>query len=240
MGSFLNVVIYRMPLNKSIVRPGSCCTNCNKAIRWKHNIPLFGFIFLKGKCANCKKKISFRYPLVELLTALLFLTVLWKEPRIQLWGFQFYFMAALIASTFIDLDHWIIPDKITLTGIVLGFISSFFHQEFMWIQSLLGILFGGGILFLVGWLYQLIAKRDGIGGGDIKFLAFVGAYLGVQGALITLILSSVLGSCLGLFLILIRGKKGATAIPFGPFLSGGALIAFLFGPELWEWYFSIH
>lgn len=240
IGSFLNVVIYRMPLEKSIVRPGSTCPSCQKAIRWWNNIPVLSYLILRGKCAHCAAKISLRYPLVELLTGILFSAVAWREPNLWLWIFQFYFVAALIASTFIDLDHWIIPDKITLPGIVLGLLASFLQPQGFWIQSIAGILFGGGLLLAVAWGYEKIAKREGLGGGDIKFLAFVGAYLGVQGALVTLILSSVLGSVLGLFLILVKGKKGATAIPFGPFLSAGALCAFLFGPELWQWYFNIH
>jgi leader peptidase (prepilin peptidase)/N-methyltransferase len=155
------------------------------------------------------------------------------------WPFQFFFLGALVACTFIDLDHWILPDKITLPGIVIGLLSSFFVPDHSFFNALMGLLFGGGILYLVAWGYLAATGKDGLGGGDIKFLAMVGAFLGPKGALLTLVFSSFVGSAVGLFLILARGKKGGTAIPFGPFLSGGALLAFFFGAPLWQWYFGL-
>jgi leader peptidase (prepilin peptidase)/N-methyltransferase len=239
VGSFLNVVIYRLPREESIVFPGSHCASCNASLRWYHNIPLFSFLFLKGQCHACKNKISYRYPIVEALTAALFALAVAREPQMIAWPFQFYFLAALLVSTAIDLEHWIIPDMVTLPGIMIGLIGSFLIPDHSLMDSLLGVLVGGGILFSIAWIYTTVTKKEGIGGGDIKFLAMVGAFLGAKGALETLILSSFVGSLLGVFLIIAKGKGGKTAIPFGPFLSGGAFCAFLFGETLWKWYFQV-
>lgn len=240
IGSFLNVVIHRLPLGISVVTPRSRCPQCGALIPWYRNIPIASFALLRGKCGDCGTKISFRYPLVELLTAALFTLACALNGNYLYWPFQFYFLSALVASTFIDLDHWIIPDKITLPGILIGFLGSFALPGMPWAGSLAGILAGGGLLYSVAWAYRAYAKRDGIGGGDIKFLAMAGAFLGVQGAVVTLVLSSLLGSMIGLFLLTVRKKRGNTAIPFGPFLALGALAAFLFGDALWQWYFTIH
>jgi leader peptidase (prepilin peptidase)/N-methyltransferase len=239
-GSFLNVVIHRLPLGESVVSPRSRCPECKKLITWYQNIPVFSWLALRAKCANCGTKISVRYPLVELLTGVLFALAAWWKPYPVCWPFQFWFMASLVACTFIDIDHWILPDKITFPGMAVGFAGSFFNPELTWQESGLGILVGGGILYAVAWGYRTFAKKDGLGGGDIKFLAMIGAFLGAKGALATLILSSFGGSILGVCLILLRGKKGGTAIQFGPFLALGALGAFFFGEPLWQWYFGLH
>lgn len=250
-GSFLNVVIHRLPLGESVVSPRSRCPGCRKLIKWYQNIPVVSWVFLRARCANCGKKISARYPLVEAVTAALFtLAVASKPDPMVLWPFHFWFMGALVASTFIDIDHWILPDKITLPGILVGVAASVTHAWatlegadyypllFAFGYSLLGVLVGGGILYFVAWAYKAYSGVDGLGGGDIKYLAMVGAFLGVKGALATLILSSFLGSLLGIALISFRGKKGGTAIQFGPFLSLGAVAAFFFGDTLWQWYFG--
>ncbi len=239
VGSFLNVIIYRIPRDESIVFPGSHCPSCGKSLRWFHNIPVLSFLFLRGRCQFCKCSISIRYPLVESITAALFLFAAYRETQLIALPFHFFFLAALICSTAIDLEHWIIPDVITLPGIVIGLIGSYLIPDRSLLDAGIGVLVGGGILFAIAWLYTAITKKDGIGGGDIKFLAMVGAFLGAKGALETLVLSSFVGSILGVFLILFRGKGGKTAIPFGPFLSGGAFFAFLFGEALWKWYFQI-
>ena len=254
-GSFLNVVIHRLPLGESVVKPRSRCPGCKKLIKWYQNIPVVSWVLLRARCASCGKTISARYPLVELLTGVLFtLAAAWRPDPVLLWPFHFWFMGALIASTFIDLDHWILPDKITLPGILVGIAATVWGaylkpdigaygpiwEGLLWAlgSSLLGVLIGGGILYLVAWGYKAYSGIDGLGGGDIKFLAMVGAFLGARGALATLILSSFLGSLLGIFLIALRGKKGGTAIQFGPFLALGALAAFFFGDTLWKWYFG--
>lgn len=238
IGSFLNVVIHRLPLGESVVSPRSRCPGCKKLIPWYRNVPILSWVFLRGKCGDCGIKISFRYPFVELLTALLLTTAAYLAPPIA-WPFHFYFLAALVACTFIDLDHWILPDKITLPGVLVGLCSSLFVPDLTVLDSALGALVGGGILYLVAWGYKAYSGKDGLGGGDIKFLAMVGAFLGMKGALTTLILASCLGSVLGLLLIAFRGKKGSTAIQFGPFLALGALAAFFFGDYLWQWYFGL-
>ena len=241
VGSFLNVVIYRLPLEKSVVSPRSQCPSCGYGIPWYNNIPILSFLLLRGKCGNCKAPISWRYPLVELLTGILFAAVVWRQSDLFFqWPAHFFLMSALVASTFIDLDHWIIPDKITYPGVVIGLLSSLAPGPLSILQSVIGLLFGFGILYFVAWIYLTFAKKDGIGGGDIKFLAMVGAFFGIPGAIITLTLSSIVGSIVGIFLILFLGKKGKTAIPFGPFLAAGTLCTFLFGAELWQWYFQFH
>jgi leader peptidase (prepilin peptidase)/N-methyltransferase len=239
VGSFLNVVIHRLPLGESVVTPRSRCPGCRKPIPWYRNIPLISFLLLRGRCGECAARISWRYPLVELLTAALFTVAAAIEPRWFLWPFHFYFLAALVACTFIDLDHWILPDKITLPGIAVGIVGSFFLPTAAFLWSLAGVLIGGGILYLVAWTYERATGKDGLGGGDIKFLAMVGAFLGAQGALVTLVLASMIGSLIGIFLIAFRGKRGSTAIPFGPFLALGSLSAFFFGQPLWQWYFGL-
>ncbi len=247
-GSFLNVVIHRMPLGESVVTPRSRCPGCKKLIRWYRNIPVLSWIMLRARCGDCGTKISARYPAVELITAVLFTAaVAWRPENPVAWPFYFYFLASLVACTFIDIDHWILPDKITLPGIAVGLAGSvvigFFGPQDGLIPAVLdsffGVLVGGGILYLVATGYRLYAGKDGLGGGDIKFLAMIGAFLGIKGALATLILSSFLGSFLGILLIVARGKKGETAIQFGPFLALGALAAFFFGGDLWQWYFGI-
>jgi leader peptidase (prepilin peptidase)/N-methyltransferase len=238
-GSFLNVVIHRLPLDESVVTPRSRCPSCRSLIRWYQNIPVLSWLALRARCANCGTRISFRYPLVELLTGALFTLAAWRYPFPAAWPFQFWFLGALVACTFIDIDHWILPDKITLPGIAVGFVGSFVSPQVSWIESAAGILVGGGILYAVAWGYRAFAKKDGLGGGDIKFLAMIGAFLGAKGALATLVLSSCGGSVLGIFLILLRGKKSGTAIQFGPFLALGALAAFFFGEPLWQWYFGM-
>lgn len=239
-GSFLNVVIHRLPEGESVVKPRSRCPKCRKQISWYQNIPVVSWIALRARCANCGARISWRYPLVELLTALLFLAAALWEPELVAWPFHFFFFAALVACTFIDIDHWILPDKITLPGIVVGLAGSLLIPHFSVLASVAGVLVGGGILYLVAWGYHAYSGNEGLGGGDIKFLAMIGAFLGAKGALATLILSSCLGSVLGIFLIVLRGKKSGTAIQFGPFLALGAVAAFFFGEPLWQWYFGMH
>lgn len=238
LGSFLNVVIHRLPIGESIVTPRSRCPACRKEIPWYWNMPLVSYLLLRGKCSNCGIHISLRYPLVELITAILFTLAAALQPEYLAWPFHFYFLGAVVACTFIDYDHWILPDKITLPGIVIGLVSAFFVPEHGIISALLGTLFGGGILYLVAWGYLALTGKEGLGGGDIKYLAMVGAFLGVQGAMITLIFGSMVGSVVGIFLMLLKGKKGETAIPFGPFLAGGSLLAFFFGEPVWRWYFG--
>jgi len=239
IGSFLNVCIYRLPAGKSIVRPASACPSCGTTIRWYDNIPLISYIILRGRCRGCKTRISIRYPIIELLCGLFAMTS-WMH-----YGFglptliYFILIAALLVITFIDIDHRIIPDIISLPGIPLGFLSSFILPQLKWSDSLIGIAAGGGSLLAVAWGYQLIAGRDGMGGGDIKLLAMVGAFLGWKGVLFTIMASSLIGTAVGIA-IMLRSRKGIKmALPFGPFLAIGAIMYIFLGPRLIEWYLNL-
>lgn len=239
IGSFLNVCIYRIPEGESIIYPASRCPACRTSIRWHQNIPVLSYIFLGGKCFCCKEPISFRYPLIEILTGLVFVLVFYRfgfqVPTLVYW----IFASSLIVITFIDLDHQIIPDLISLPGIAVGFLCSFAIPWISWLDSLLGILLGGGSLFLVALVYELLTKKEGMGGGDVKLLAMLGAFLGWKAVLPVIFLSSLLGSMVGVPLMLIKKEDGKLAIPFGPFLAVGAFIYLLWGPQFMHWYFSL-
>lgn len=194
VGSFLNVCIYRIPAGMSVVFPPSSCPHCQHQIRWYQNIPIFSYLFLGGRCSSCRAHISFRYPTIESLTGFLFLLVLYYFGFSLATLVYWVFVAALVVITFIDLDHQIIPDIISLPGIIVGFAGSFFIPWLSWADSLLGILLGGGTLFAVAWLYEKIAKREGMGGGDIKLLGMLGAFLGWQAVLPIVFLSSFAGT----------------------------------------------
>jgi len=249
IGSFLNVCIYRMPKEESIVKPRSYCPNCKRAILWYDNIPLLSYILLKGRCRFCKDKISFRYFLVELLTGFLFL-FLFKHYGLG-FDFVFYilFCCGLIVATFVDISHRIIPDEISLGGIVLGFILNTIKgvskHSFLPIKdSLLGIFIGGGIIYLTGLSFDLIyfkllkkppidGETESMGFGDVKFLAMIGAFLGWQGCLLTFFIAPFLGAFYGLINLFLTKKH---TIPYGPFLSLGAFISMLWGKTIIDFY----
>ncbi len=242
-GSFMNVCIYRLPRDQSIVFPPSSCPRCGSRILWYDNIPVFGFLMLGGKCRCCKEKISPRYPVVESVTGLLAVLLFFKFSVSVTFFAMFLFCAALIVVTFIDLEHRIIPDEISLPGIVLGFILSFFIENMYlpgeilsWKESLLGIAAGGGSLLLVASAYQLIARKEGMGGGDIKLLAMMGAFLGWRAVPFIIFLSSLAGSAVGISLMLARKKDSQLSLPFGPFLAFGALMFIFFGRQIIAWY----
>ncbi len=239
IGSFLNVCIHRLPIGKSIVRPASSCPVCGKAIGWYDNIPLISYIILRGRCRGCRTAISIRYPLVELLCGL-FALITWLQ-----FGFgvpapvYFIFIAALLVITFIDIDHRIIPDIISLPGIPLGFLASLALPQITWSDSLIGIGVGGGSLLAIAWGYQFFTGKDGMGGGDIKLLAMIGAFLGWKGVCFTIMTSSLIGTIVGIILMLRAGKGMKMALPFGPFLAIGAIAYLFLGPGLIEWYFNL-
>lgn len=224
IGSFLNVCIYRIPRNKSIVRPNSFCPNCEKPVRFFDNIPIVSYILLGGKCRNCGTKISKRYPFVELLTAVLFLMIY------RGWGLTYelfiemFFVSLLIVISFIDYDFQIIPDILSIGGMVVGLMITIVRPGFRFTDAVYGVLGGGGVLFLIAYGYQLIAKREGMGGGDIKLLAMIGSFTGLKGVVFSLIGGSVIGSLVGIPLMLIKKENTKYAIPFGPFLSLAALL----------------
>jgi leader peptidase (prepilin peptidase)/N-methyltransferase len=236
LGSFLNVCIYRIPQSLSIVFPRSFCPTCQKPIRAYDNIPLLSYLLLRGKCRNCGAKILWRYPLVEALTGLIALGLFLK------FGFSFPFFsflafsAALIVITFIDLDHRIIPDIISLPGIAVGFLLAVLGPSITVKDSLIGILAGGGSLFVVAYVYEALTKREGMGGGDVKLLAMIGAWLGWKSIPFTLFVASLSGTLIGGTAMLIQKGGRHYAIPFGPFLAFSALAYLFFGPQLIDWY----
>ncbi len=240
IGSFLNVVILRLPEeNASIVFPGSHCPHCNHNLSWYENIPVLSYIFLKGKCRSCKTHISLQYPIVEIFTSLLAFLVVYRFGLSLTSLGYFVFCAALVVIIWIDIYHQIIPDSISLPGIVVGFLFSFINEAITWQSSLAGLLVGGGSLYAIAALYYLVRKQYGMGGGDIKLLAMLGAFLGLKSLPFVIFVSSLTGSIVGIFAI-IKGKDGAqTKIPFGPFLSGAAIVyLFLMNEisQLYYWY----
>jgi leader peptidase (prepilin peptidase) / N-methyltransferase len=237
IGSFLNVCIYRIPESKSVVFPNSICPGCGNPIKFYDNIPVLSFIFLGAKCRICNAPISLRYPIVEILTGFFALSLFIKFGSGIETPVYFLFVAALLVITFIDIDHQIIPDSISLPGIVFFFIASFLIPAVSIKDSLIGILAGGGILFIIAEFYFRLAKKEGMGGGDVKLLAMIGALIGWQGVLFTIFVSSLIGTVIGIILILVQRKNLKLAIPFGPFLSIGAVIYIFFGNELIDWYF---
>ncbi|MBN2645146.1 MAG: prepilin peptidase [Desulfuromonadaceae bacterium] len=239
VGSFLNVCIYRLPLGRSIVRPGSHCFECGNTLRWYHNIPLLSFILLRGRCGFCGAPFSWRYPLVELLNGVLYLAVFHYAGFTVASLVLFLFLSSLLVITFIDLDHQIIPDVISLPGIAVGILCSFFIPWLTWQDSVLGVVAGGGSLLLIAMGYAFLTKKEGMGGGDIKLLAMIGAFLGWRAVLPVVFLSSLLGTLIGVPLMLAKGKDGKLAIPFGPFLSLAAVIYLFWGPSLLRWYLSL-
>jgi leader peptidase (prepilin peptidase)/N-methyltransferase len=239
IGSFLNVCIYRLPAGKSIVRPASACPACGTSIRWYDNIPLVSYIILRGRCRGCNTPISIRYPIIELLCGLFAMVIAMQYGHGLPALIYFILTAALLVITFIDIDHRIIPDIISLPGIPLGFLSSFVLPQLKWSDSLIGIAAGGGTLLAVAWGYQLITGKDGMGGGDIKLLAMIGAFLGWQGVLFTIMASSLIGTAVGIVAMLRAGKDMKMAMPFGPFLAMGAIIYLFWGPRLVEWYLNL-
>lgn len=239
VGSFLNVCICRMPKNESIVSPPSHCPACSYQIRWYDNIPIISYLLLRGKCRGCGTHISLQYPLVELLNGILTLCLYLRFGPTLAFATLFLFCSALVVITFIDIEHQIIPDEISLTGIIIGFALSFFLKGHGWLNSLLGILLGGGSLFLVAWSYQLLTGKDGMGGGDIKLLAMMGAFLGWKAVLFIIFASSLIGSVVGIAIMLLQKKDGKLAIPFGPYLAFGAVLYIFYGRPLIRWYLEL-
>lgn len=245
VGSFLNVCIYRMPRDESVVYPPSHCPNCSYKIRWYDNIPLFSYLLLRGKCRGCGTRISLQYPLVELLNGLLTLALflhidpLQNSSRTFAFVAFFLFCSALVVITFIDIEHQIIPDEISLPGIIISFVFSFFLPGLGWLNSLLGILLGGGSLLFVAYAYQWLTGKEGMGGGDIKLLAMMGAFLGWKAIPFIIFASSLIGSVVGVSLMLIQKKDSKLAIPFGPYLAFGALLFIFCGRQLIHWYLSL-
>jgi leader peptidase (prepilin peptidase)/N-methyltransferase len=239
LGSFANVVIFRQPKGKSVVTPRSACSQCDHPIAWYDNIPVLSWVLLRGKCRACRAAIPVRYPLVELLTGLVFAAIFWK------YGYQWVtleyllFAWTLIVVSFIDLDLMILPDVFTLSGIVIGLIGAALNPERSFAAALAGTLMGGGFLWLIAYLYLILRKEEGMGGGDIKLLAWIGALLGWTSVPFVVLASSVLGSVIGLGLAM-RSKAGLkSVIPFGPYLAFAAILYILGGDRIGLWYIGL-
>lgn len=256
IGSFLNVVIARVPAGTFLKRRRSECPHCQHIIPWYLNIPLLSFVWLRGKARCCGYKISWQYPLVELVTGVLFAVSYWGAPFLsvmtgpsgqhfvvdgreaQRFAHSVLLSSFVICTSVIDLRLMIIPDKLSLPMIFLGLVAASVHPELTLLSSLGGILAGGGVLYLLAWLYWLVRKDVGMGMGDVKLLAALGAWLGYQGILPTMFFGSIIGAVFGLTAMLISGKLNLkSALPFGPFLGLGALIHYFAGSKVQEWIF---
>ena len=239
IGSFLNVCIYRLPLGRSIVSPGSSCPSCGYALRWGDNIPVASYAWLGGRCRSCRAPISIRYPVVELITMAVFVlhyAVLGPDPLLVP---RLIFACAMVVLFAIDLEHHLLPNVITLPGILVGFLFSLLLLPGP-VSSLAGILVGGGSLWLLGEAYYRYAGQEGMGGGDVKMLAMIGAFLGWQLTLVTLVLSSIAGAVIGLVIIGVKRGDLKYALPYGTFLSLAGLVASLYGDRIVAWYVGFY
>lgn len=251
LGSFLNAVIYRVPLRLSLLEPKrSFCPNCNRTLTWKENIPIFTYLLQLGRCLGCKKQIPIRYLVVELFGAAAGYSTIQTFGVTPTGAVVFALLLALIAISFIDFDHKIIPDRISFPGMIIGLVlgiisqySNYFHcRPFQHlcpitqgaIDSLLGFLVGGGFFWLIGWAYFLITKKDGLGFGDVKLMAMTGAILGIHSIAPTVILGSMTGAIVGVAIMITTGGGRNTEIPFGPWLSLGAILYIFFNPTFFR------
>ncbi len=231
-GSFGNVLILRIPKGESVVKPRSHCATCKAQIAWYDNLPILTWFILKGRCRRCGAPFSIRYAIVELLAGLLlagaFLRYGWSWNFIEMMPF----LLGLLVVSVIDLDHFLLPDVFTLSGIVIGLVGAFLNPERSWLDSVFGVLMGGGFLWTLAYFYFLLRKEDGMGGGDIKLLAWIGAVLGWKSIPFVIVVASVTGSVVGIY-VAVQQKKGMKAmIPFGPYLALGAVLYVFAGESL--------
>jgi leader peptidase (prepilin peptidase)/N-methyltransferase len=235
IGSFLNVVIYRLPIGQSIVTPPSRCRKCGYQLRWYDNIPVLSWLFLRGRCRKCGVGVSIQYPIVELVTGAIFVLVIWMTPPGPLLATRLILVCVLIALFGIDLEHQILPNVITLPGIAVGVLLSLIAPP-GWRDALIGALLGGGVLYAVAGAYYLWRREEGMGMGDVKMLAMIGAFLGWKAVLVTLVLSSFAGAIIGLVLMAAQRGTMKLALPFGTFLAIGGIVAMFAGEPLVAWY----
>ncbi|RMD45635.1 MAG: prepilin peptidase [Aquificota bacterium] len=240
IGSFLNVLIYRLPRDKSIIYPPSSCPECGHKIKWYENIPIISYLILKGKCSSCRKKISLRYPFVEFLTGLSAVVSYLKWGFSLDFVFSFLFLSLVIVVIFVDIDFKIIPDEINLIGFMSGIIYSFFRSDFSVFDAVIGAFVGAGFLSAVAYFYLKFRKIEGLGMGDVKLLAFLGTYLGWFGSLFTIFLGSLIGAVVGIYIAYLQKAedKSRFEIPFGPFLSVAAVVYLFFGKYIKNFYFG--
>lgn len=238
IGSFLNVVIARLPKGESIISPRSRCPKCRKPIRPWDNVPVLSWFLLKGRCRDCGKKISWRYPLIEASAGILLWLVALRVEHPALLVPHAAFVLALLAIAWIDLDTRTIPDALTIPGVGIGLAASLFGPPGLG-AALLGAAVGGTSLWLVGYLYERSTGVPGMGGGDVKLAAMMGAFLGMGGVFGAIFLASLLGSIFGAALIALGRGSRRTAIPFGTFLAPSAIVLLLYGDRLARWYRSL-
>ena len=238
VGSFLNVCIYRLPRGTSIVWPPSACARCQRPLSWYENIPIVSYVVLRGRCRTCAQPISYRYPIVELMTAAMFALAWWYFGPGVLLASRLVLGCALIVLFEIDREHQLLPHAITLPGILVGFAFSFFTEP-GWVSSLSGLVLGGGILLAIGQAYYLLRREEGLGMGDFKMLAMIGAFLGWRLTLVTLMMASFAGSIVGLALIAKARGDMKSALPFGTFLAVGAVVSAVAGRGLLDWYLGL-
>ena len=231
IGSFLNVCIYRIPRGESLILPRSHCPHCQAVIRFYDNIPILSFLILRGRCRQCGAGISWRYPLVEAINTAGYIFLLWRFGLG--WHLLVYALlfSALVVVTFIDLSHQIVPDRITLPGMVIGILAAATVLPAGLLNALIGILLGGGLFYLVA-----VLSRGGMGGGDIKLIAMIGAFLGWRDVLLTIFIAALAGSIVGLYLMIVLGKGRKYPVPFGPFLALGAVVSLCCGQQIIAWY----
>jgi leader peptidase (prepilin peptidase)/N-methyltransferase len=239
IGSFLNVCIYRLPRRESLAFPASHCTACNRPLAWYENLPIAGWLALRGRCRTCRAPISVMYPIVEGVTAALFVAGYLIYGWTPLLAARLLFACAMIVLFVIDLQHQILPNVITLPGIVVGFVLSLFLPP-GWFSALIGIILGGGVLFAIMEIYARARGFDGLGMGDVKMLAMIGAFLGWPLMLLTLVLASFAGSFVGVGMMAARRGGMKTALPFGTFLAVGALVSAVVGNQILDWYLAFY
>jgi len=239
VGSFLNVCIHRLPRKASIVQPPSSCPNCGYQLRWIDNIPVLSYAMLGGRCRKCRQSISIRYPIIELVTMVVFVLHYLVFGLDIILVPRLLFASILIVLFAIDLEHHLLPNVITLPGIVVGLAFSAMLPPGL-VNALLGVVAGGGVLWLIGEAYYRYSGHEGMGGGDVKMLAMIGAFLGWKLVILTLVLSSFLGAIIGVLVIAIRRGGMKHALPYGTFLSLAALTASLVGSEIVDWYLSLY
>jgi len=238
VGSFLNVCISRIPEGISIVSPSSRCPQCGHPIRFYDNVPVISYLFLLGKCRDCRGRISFRYPLVELITAVFAWLLFQKFALTPAYPAAFVFICVLIVIAFIDVDQQIIPHLLTLSGIPLFSLLAVLYMGLSAVDSFLGIMIGAGTLYFVAVYYEALTGREGMGGGDVNLLAMLGAFLGWKSLLFILLVSSLIGAVVGIAVILFKGKDMRYAIPFGPFLCAAAVFHLFLGDDMTRLFLS--
>lgn len=237
VGSFLNVCIVRLPRHESLIWPGSQCPSCGRSLRWFENVPVVSYAILAGRCRTCRTPISLVYPAVELITPALFVLQYWQLGWQPLLWVRLVFTSAMVVLLVVDLQHRILPNAITVPGIGVGVAASLFVEP-GWREALVGVALGGGALFALAEAYYRLRGEEGLGMGDVKMLAMIGAFLGWRLMLVTLFLGSVLGSVVGLAMLAFGLADSKYALPLGSFLAIGAVVAAVSGEPLIAWYLS--